>query len=531
MAGRRALRPGGFRGPRRRRTGRRRARIVDRRRAARGRAGLPVRRPGRARAHRRATGRGRTTAATRPPDAALVAELAGLTRDHPHRDGLWLAYLRALVATGRPSEALAAYQQMRQRAGGRPRRWTRPRICRPCTPGSCAANGSGSDPSHVRLGRADQLRRPGRRGGRGARGARRQPPGDAPRTGRRGQDPARRRGRRGPDRGEVWFAELAPLTARRNSRRPCSPRSACRRRPCWPGRRAAAPTAVPVLDARRRPVRPAGARQLRAPGRAVRRAGRAVLLALPAAAGARHQPGAARHHRRGAAAAVPPLALPGPDASRPTPGSCSAISCSWPGPARSARISPSTTARAPRSARSSGGLDGLPLAIELAAARLRTLTAAEMAARLADRFRLLTGGSRTALPRHRTLRAVVDWCWDLLTRPERDLGPNGRRVRRRRDRREAAEASAAGRRHRRRLDGRSSTSRWWSRRRGGRPVPDAGDAARVRRRTAGRARRGGERSAPHSWTTSFRPPRISPCRCGTAGRCRRSEPSTPSAAA
>lgn len=66
-------------------------------------------------------------------------------------------------------------------------------------------------------------------------------------------------------------------------------------------------------------------------------------------------------------------------------------------------------------------LDGLPLALELAAARLRTLTASELAARLDDRFRLLTGGSRTALPRHRTLRAVVDWSWELLEEPERVL--------------------------------------------------------------------------------------------------------------
>ncbi len=66
-------------------------------------------------------------------------------------------------------------------------------------------------------------------------------------------------------------------------------------------------------------------------------------------------------------------------------------------------------------------LDGLPLAIELAAARLRTLPLDEIAARLSDRFRLLTGGSRTALPRHRTLRAVVEWSWDLLTDDERHL--------------------------------------------------------------------------------------------------------------
>jgi predicted ATPase/DNA-binding SARP family transcriptional activator len=64
-------------------------------------------------------------------------------------------------------------------------------------------------------------------------------------------------------------------------------------------------------------------------------------------------------------------------------------------------------------------LDGMPLAIELAAARLRTMTLDQLAHRLDDRFRLLTGGSRTALPRHRTLRAVVDWSWDLLTGGER----------------------------------------------------------------------------------------------------------------
>jgi predicted ATPase len=64
-------------------------------------------------------------------------------------------------------------------------------------------------------------------------------------------------------------------------------------------------------------------------------------------------------------------------------------------------------------------LDGIPLAIELAAARLRTMSLDQLARRLDDRFRLLTGGSRTALPRHRTLSAVVDWSWDLLTEPER----------------------------------------------------------------------------------------------------------------
>ncbi|GEB52057.1 AfsR/SARP family transcriptional regulator [Streptomyces cacaoi] len=66
-------------------------------------------------------------------------------------------------------------------------------------------------------------------------------------------------------------------------------------------------------------------------------------------------------------------------------------------------------------------LDGLPLAIELAAARLRSLTPRQIADRLDDRFRLLTSGSRTMLPRQQTLRAVVDWSWDLLDERERTV--------------------------------------------------------------------------------------------------------------
>ncbi|MGW5850323.1 AfsR/SARP family transcriptional regulator [Streptomyces sp. NPDC055254] len=66
-------------------------------------------------------------------------------------------------------------------------------------------------------------------------------------------------------------------------------------------------------------------------------------------------------------------------------------------------------------------LDGLPLAIELAAARLRLLTPRQIADRLDDRFRLLTSGARTVLPRQQTLRAVVDWSWDLLDANERTV--------------------------------------------------------------------------------------------------------------
>lgn len=66
-------------------------------------------------------------------------------------------------------------------------------------------------------------------------------------------------------------------------------------------------------------------------------------------------------------------------------------------------------------------LDGIPLAIELAAARVRVMPVEEIAARLSDRFRLLTGGSRTAIPRQQTLEALIDWSHDLLTEPEKVL--------------------------------------------------------------------------------------------------------------
>jgi predicted ATPase/DNA-binding CsgD family transcriptional regulator len=66
-------------------------------------------------------------------------------------------------------------------------------------------------------------------------------------------------------------------------------------------------------------------------------------------------------------------------------------------------------------------LDGIPLAIELAAARVPGLAPSQIAARLDDAFRLLAGGSRTALSRQRTLRALIDWSHDLLTEPERTL--------------------------------------------------------------------------------------------------------------
>lgn len=66
-------------------------------------------------------------------------------------------------------------------------------------------------------------------------------------------------------------------------------------------------------------------------------------------------------------------------------------------------------------------LDGIPLALELAASRVKVLSVDQISQKLDDRFRLLTGGSRAALPRQQTLRAAIDWSYDLLSEPERAL--------------------------------------------------------------------------------------------------------------
>lgn len=80
-----------------------------------------------------------------------------------------------------------------------------------------------------------------------------------------------------------------------------------------------------------------------------------------------------------------------------------------------------TKQNAPAIAQICHRLDGIPLAIELAAARVQVLRVDQVSARLDNRFRLLTGGSRTALPRHQTLRALIDWSYDLLPQAERAL--------------------------------------------------------------------------------------------------------------
>jgi predicted ATPase/DNA-binding SARP family transcriptional activator len=120
---------------------------------------------------------------------------------------------------------------------------------------------------------------------------------------------------------------------------------------------------------------------------------------------------------------VPPLGLPDPDALPPLErlAQCEAVRLFV---ERAAAASPGfqlTPADAPAVAQVCARLDGIPLALELAAARVKLLQVEEIAGRLDDRFRLLTGGSRAALPRYQTLRASTDWSYALLSPRERIL--------------------------------------------------------------------------------------------------------------
>ncbi len=120
---------------------------------------------------------------------------------------------------------------------------------------------------------------------------------------------------------------------------------------------------------------------------------------------------------------VPSLSLPDPDGDA-TPASLSRFEAVRLFIERAAQVRTGftvTNQNAPSVASVCCRLDGIPLAIELAAARVRSLTVEDINGRLDQRFRLLTGGSRTALPRQQTLRSLVDWSYDLLNEAERAL--------------------------------------------------------------------------------------------------------------
>jgi predicted ATPase/class 3 adenylate cyclase len=118
---------------------------------------------------------------------------------------------------------------------------------------------------------------------------------------------------------------------------------------------------------------------------------------------------------------VPALAVPDPNRP-PPPDSLSQYESVRLFIERAVAMQPTftiTNQNAPAVAQICAQLDGMPLAIELAAARCRMMTPEQIAARLDDRFKLLTGGSRTLLPRQQTLRALIDWSFDMLSDEEK----------------------------------------------------------------------------------------------------------------
>ncbi|MFF0275251.1 BTAD domain-containing putative transcriptional regulator [Streptomyces sp. NPDC004330] len=360
--------------------------------------------------------------------AAALPELTALCTAHPLDETLQALRIRALRDTGRAAEALAAYETVRRAlatrlgtdpspalralhaellAGPRrpepapePRKEQRPaRREEPSARGNLRARLTsfvGRDEEIAAL--RDDLRT--------ARLVTLLGPGGAGKT-RLSQEAAERAAEAWPD--GVWVAELAPVTD---------------------------PEAVPeavlaAVGARETVLRGAGAEELRAGDDPLSRlvehcSGRRLLILLDncehvvAAAAALAETLLARcPGLRVLATSREPLGVPG-ELVRPL-GPLPAGMALRLLDERGAAARPGfTVGEDPGAAEEiCRRLDGLPLAIELAAARLRMLTPRQIADRLDDRFRLLTSGARTVLPRQQTLRAVVDWSWDLLDGVER----------------------------------------------------------------------------------------------------------------
>ncbi|WP_406508885.1 BTAD domain-containing putative transcriptional regulator [Streptomyces sp. NBC_00212] len=347
-----------------------------------------------------------------------LAELAALCGSHPLDEPLHALRIRALRAAGRPAEALAAYESVRttlaEELGADPGPELRAIHAELLNPAAVPAPAA---PVHGNL-RARLTSFVGREADladiRGdlesARLVTLLGPGGAGKT-RLSQEAADGAAECWPD--GVWLAELAPVD---------DP--------------AGVPAAVlTAVGARKTVLHSAGAEELRAADRhaddpVVRLAEhcgpRRMLLLLD---NCEHVIGAAAELAEYLLARCPhlvvlatsrePLGVPGelvrPVEPLPAPYALRLLAERGAAARPGFRVEDDPDAAAEICRR----LDGLPLAIELAAARLRMLTPRQIADRLDDRFRLLTSGSRTVLPRQQTLRAVVDWSWDLLEAPER----------------------------------------------------------------------------------------------------------------
>ncbi len=367
-----------------------------------------------------------------------LPELTALCAAHPLDEPLQALRLRALRDTGRPAEALAAYEAVRRafatRLGTDPSpalRALHAELLAPDPtapgpgPGPAATTPAAGPlpgppplpappapvPGNLRarltsfVGRDEEIVAL-REDLRTARLVTLLGPGGAGKT-RLSQEAAERGAEAWPD--GIWVAELAPVT----------------------DPEAVAEAVLAAVGARETVLRGAGAEELRAGGDPLSRlvehcAGRRMLLLLDncehlvATAAALAETLLARcPGLRVLATSREPLGVPG-ETVRPVGPLRTETALRLLGE-RGAAVRPGFRVEEDPEAAAEivRRLDGLPLAIELAAARLRMLTLRQIAERLDDRFRLLTSGARTVLPRQQTLRAVVDWSWDLLDDAER----------------------------------------------------------------------------------------------------------------
>ncbi|MEU6128688.1 BTAD domain-containing putative transcriptional regulator [Saccharopolyspora sp. NPDC047091] len=348
--------------------------------------------------------------------ADVIAELDGLCTRHPLRERLTALRLRALHAAGRRADALAAYEAHRARLAEELGTDPSARLAalrtellhdEPEPPTPAAHPGIPARLSSF-VGREDEIAQVGAALDR-SRLVTLFGPGGAGKTRLATEIAAETTGRR------VWFAELAPVRDGGDLT-------------------AAVLAALGIRETRllEAPQAPGAARLADALG-----AEPALLVldncehVIDAAAGLAHELLGRRPDLRVLATSREPLALPGEELlpvgplALPADGTDPAASAAVRLFAdRAAAASPGfalTADTAPDVVEVCLRLDGIPLAIELAAARLRSMPLRQIADRLDDRFRLLTGGNRAAMPRHRTLRAVVDWSWDLLDERERRL--------------------------------------------------------------------------------------------------------------